>query len=835
MIEYRFFINNTVCHPIYKDDTQKNCDRESEQVFFRESLSNNFSLIREEYDWLDSQDFDTEFIFLIERSTDTGLNWSTYFTGSFYKTDCKWNSDDKKVEFKISVKDQYTEVLAGLDKEYNIIKLNPVLKSVYLHKRPLLQYYILGQSTITCFLSNLSWEQEVENVVSSHATLITHHFALSSQLQKSLVTRVGNATPNDLDGEWVNKFVFDLHTVCMWYSKDEKYKLVYTPTSWNDTDTVYKFEIFLTASNNLLFNLTARHSATIHPLNNTFTLNAAGSGATGTVTIYNSTIAVYSRYILDAETYFGNTTYAIKANDIVSDNKNYKYCIGYAIDLCKIYNGTQIEPSEYGLISESEYFKEPYEPLFNRKHFPLSKTTWTLSSYWFRFLDTDEHYELNGRKIYKLKDTFPISSVISVLLHEVAPSITHQATAEYSQFLYGATNPISGDCFELLLSPKSNITRGQYDTPAKKAIVTLGNILDGLYSMFKCKWYIDNNKLKIEHISYFKNGLSYSSEIEPQYDLAKMLNMKTKKNWGLNMNVWEYNKSEMPERIDFTWMEGTTKAFEGYPIEIVSKYISRGIIQTNNVPAYTSDIDYMLLNPNAISLDGFAILAAKKADLIITWPSYGDLHSSTDGPGYTEPKIRIKNEFTANISVLDVDIDIEFNADFLDLVFYDIDGVIIQSVLAEFLSGSPDGHYHRTYYNVLPPSSAHYIGFSSSSGGMTVVINSFTVPDYLEVPFVSKQIGNTKYIMQNGLLSWIKLHEYYHLHDLPAKIVKINTKEVNASSIQKGKVQKIQLPLVENIQAMALIKTNLGNGLIDKVSANMTSLMNEITLVYDTE
>ena len=57
-------------------------------------------------------------------------------------------------------------------------------------------------------------------------------------------------------------------------------------------------------------------------------------------------------------------------------------------------------------------------------------------------------------------------------------------------------------------------------------------------------------------------------------------------------------------------MDEVTEGFEGFPIEIKSKYVQRGKIENINISTFTSDVDYMLLNPSVISKDGFVVFAA---------------------------------------------------------------------------------------------------------------------------------------------------------------------------------------------------------------------------------
>jgi len=726
IIKYRFSINGISVHPIYKDDLTKTYEKESDQVFFRQSLSGAMSLINEDFDWIDSQPFNTEFILLTEKSDDNGLNWSGYVVSSFYKTDCKWDSDNKKVEIKVNVHDSYTNVLAGLDKEYNLIKLAPEIKPLTIQKRPLLQYYIPGQSSLTCFLSGMSWEQEVSNPVTDTNALANFSFSLSSHLQRSSISKSPQnpPTPTIDDQEFVNKFTFTRQNACEWTSQNGDYKLKYEPYFSDSNHTLYTFGLYLVSTNTKLFGCSG-DTIYANPIGTQFAMSAVGgSGATGQYLMQNFTVNVYSRYLLDVTSIAGQNTTPILADDIVPNNRNYKYMIGYAIDLCRISNEFQSEPTEYGYATEDEYFVRPYDSLFGRLYYPLAKSSWILSSYWFRFLDFDELLEEEGRKAYMLKDTFPIHSVISVLLNELAPDVLHEGTSEYSQFLYGETNPISNWPFRLFISPKSNVTKGEYDQPARKAPITLGQVLDMLSATLKCKWFIEDSKLKIEHISYFRNGNSYTEEQSCDYDLTELYNRKVKKNWNYKTSTWEFNKSEIPERIEFSWMDEVTDAFAGYPIDIISKYVTRGNVQSVTVTQFTPDIDYMLLNPESINNDGFALFAATE----------------------------------------------------------------------------------------VTPLSGQY-----------------------ELPFITKQVEEHKFIMQNGILSWIYLQPTFYMHDLPAKEVKVNKVNENAYGISRNKQQSISLPSNDDLDVMSLIKTDFGNGQIEKLQVNLSSRMNEITLVYDTE
>jgi hypothetical protein len=274
--------------------------------------------------------------------------------------------------------------------------------------------------------------------------------------------------------------------------------------------------------------------------------------------------------------------------------------------------------------------------------------------------------------------------------------------------------------FYLLLSPKSNILHGNYDQPAMKAITTLNTILKMLRDVYQCYWFVDNGRLKIEHITYFKNGGSYASP-EVGIDLTEVTNARNGMKWGFSTSSYEFDKSDMPERFQFHWMDDVTEAFDGYPIEILSKYTSPGRIEDVNVTGFTTDVDYMMLKPGAISQDGFALFAAV-----------------------------FKN-------------------------------------------------------------------------------------NRYELPIVERNIDGADLRLQNGYLSWVTLQPTYYIRNLPAKKVSINKNTYILEETSRKRKQKVKFPMLETIDTKKLVKTYLGNGQIEKISVNLSSRINEVTLKYDTE
>ena len=149
-------------YPIYKDDLAKDFEKESNQQFFRAKLSGKLTFERNDYTFIVSKAFDTQFVLEISISYNAGRAWTSYWRGTFWKTDCEFDNDTQTVIVQPTVIDQYSDVLAGIDKEYNLIDLLPEIVAVIADKRPMIQVYVPGQSVIGCFLSGMWWEQECE-------------------------------------------------------------------------------------------------------------------------------------------------------------------------------------------------------------------------------------------------------------------------------------------------------------------------------------------------------------------------------------------------------------------------------------------------------------------------------------------------------------------------------------------------------------------------------------------------------------------------------------------------------------------------------------------------
>ena len=246
---------------------------------------------------------------------------------------------------------------------------------------------------------------------------------------------------------------------------------------------------------------------------------------------------------------------------------------------------------------------------------PISRSSWANTSIWAIIPDNWSSFENQFRKQFTLKDAFSLADVITVLLHKIDPLVKFEATAEYSQFLYGGDTstpiiPFDGPRIGCspFIAPKSNILKGNYDQAAQKAEITFEQVMDMLRDCFRCYWYIDdNNRLRIEHISYFMKGLSYTSP-NLQFDLTKKYDKFNKKTVLYAQEATSYNKEDLNSRYEFSWMDDSTDIFEDMEIDVKSLYIQSDKTEEINSEVFSTDIDLMLYAPDKFSEYGFALM-----------------------------------------------------------------------------------------------------------------------------------------------------------------------------------------------------------------------------------
>ena len=90
------------------------------------------------------------------------------------------------------------------------------------------------------------------------------------------------------------------------------------------------------------------------------------------------------------------------------------------------------------------------------------------------------------------------------------------------------------------------------------------------------------------------------------------------------------------------------------------------------------------------------------------------------------------------------------------------------------------------------------------------------------------------YYIQNGMLSFSYLEKQYYKYDLPCWYYKIGDDGGSeyASGIKKSRHQEVTFPAIDDPDLYELIKTDMGEGQIEKISINLTSRKAKATLGY---
>ena len=797
--------------PVYRDDLAKDFELQTNQEFYRAKLSGKLTFVRDDYDFIANKSFDTQFGVKIYISYDAGITWTLYWSGNFWKTNCTFNADDKNVTLTPDVVDQYTDVLAGMEKEYNLIELAPEIVPVHLDKRPMIQVYVPGQTVIGCFLSGMWWEQECESITDENQLEQTYFFAKNKTLRVGDVSgTMSPQVPDVLTKTNPTAFADTLtgggFALSINYNQDDP------------ENAYWEFSLIQQSTGTTLWYYMTYAAIGWVPI--TVTLSpVSGTIATGSVTIYIHDIKVFARRICDVlESTTGLPTQPIPADDMVENNRNYTRVIPYEWPETIAFNTYLSEtPTQWGIYQPGKYYM-----MYTNVHagidksFPIARSAWGRISIWFAFPVFDYTNEKRWRKKYTLRDAYPLASVISVLLAQFAPGLTHAGTTDYSQFLYG-TNPLMGINQRVFITPKSNMISLGYDQPAQKAPVTLKRILDMLRDCFRCYWFVDEqNRFRIEHIEFFRRGGAYTGTPVVGRDLTTEQVTRNGKKWAFGASQFEFDKPEMAARYQFGWMDDVTELFDGNPIDIVSKYANPGNIEQIEVSQFTSDVDYILLNPGEISKDGFVLLSGIRENLVnletITERAFlntsGQVSGGDSGYCVTDYIPVSGGNITSNAYT-----QLSF---VLAYAVYDINKT--------FLRGSSN---NNTYVYRDGDAFVRFTFYGSTTA--YAYFDGYTL-SYLN-------IGNPydpKYSLQNGWVSFYFLQQYY-FWDMPARYFKYNGEQMAAQGIKKLKTQTLKFPAFNDPNTLQLIKTNLGNGTIQKMSVNLSSRNANTTLKYDTE
>lgn len=632
-------------HPVFGDDIKINISREENQIFKREKIEGTFKFVGNEFDLIYQCSIFTKFTLEIYRED--------VFVGSadFIRTDCEFNLDDKICSVKLTTKDIYEKILNGYENKYNLVKLAPQRESVTMTKRAVLQFYVRGEKVVTNVVGGVHYEQSCKEVYDAGKLRDTYHFGGYLPLSYISIKKVIDVTaPTGIFGRYfIDTSIASGRSIIYIHESNSRYRiqLTYLGTEW---------ALILTDSTSDK----SLASVTIPSMQSgsqdiTFE-KAGGSGGNYASGTFNSDGDLFCRVLLPK--HFDNSYERSMNDDITDYDRNYPYVGSVSLDKfapkMKMVVDKSNAPTEWGIDSNGQYFVYPTLTADQQKNgsspVPIGQSHWERMSSWLLSDDDVNNLVDDFDDTFVLKDSYPIWSAIAVLLKEIDNTITFEGTQDYSMFLYlsGTNMHIYSYDFPsyrnaLHITPISNIKKTFYEQAAQRGEISLKQILDMLRNVYNCYWFIDSDKrLRIEHIVYFKNGNSYTSEEPtPSIDVTIKKNLPTGESWGFAQNTVEYETGKCPARYEFKWGDKCTYPFVGEPIDVKDIYLDASRKESVGIENFLADIDYIVSNPSGVSDDLFAVFevnkSTKKVDIL-------DVRLND-----ASPKYKVQNPYLAMI------------------------------------------------------------------------------------------------------------------------------------------------------------------------------------------
>lgn len=712
-------------HPVFGDDIKINLDREENQIFRREKIEGTFQFFGADFELIYGCSIYTTFTLQIYRGN------ALVGSADFIRTDCEFNLDDGICQVKLTTKDIYEKFLNSYENKYNLVKLAPERDVVTLTKRTILQFYVRGENVVTNVIGGVHYEQSCQEVYEDSDLRDKYHFGgvlpLSyieiAEDNTELIAREFHGTyyiDNTYAGAQEIRYINASNPERLLFLKhlsDGRWLILAKYLN----DDVLKADGYINS---------------IQSGSQKFTLAQSGVGESTAEGTFHSDGDLYCRLLLPKQT-SGSFQRSVNA-DITEYDSNYPYVGGVSADAfaskIKVEVGKSTTPTEWGIDSSGAYFLYPTlnesQKTEGVSPIPIGQSHWERMSSWLLFddalSDLVDDYDLE----YTLKDAYPLWSAIKVLLNQIDPTLSFENNYNYSEFLFGAreySQHLLSYNFpayrsNIYITPITNVKKTFYEQAAQKGDISLKQILDMLRTFYQCYWWIDaDNRLRIEHIIYFKNGMTYESETPiATIDVTTKENLPTRESWGFGQNTLGFETGKCPARYEFAWGDECTYPFVGEPIDLIDKYLDSSKKESVSVTNFISDVDYIVTNGVDISNDIFAIFEADKN--------------------------------TGKVRIFDVRL------------------------------------------NDVSP----------------------------------------KYRLQNAFLSFLFAEQYFYPYDLSGWRAAAGNSSLKVFRTKEIVKQSLSCPLtLEEIRSIGVIRTEVGNGIIDKMSAEICTLYAKNTILYE--
>lgn len=153
----------------------------------------------------------------------------------------------------------------------------------------------------------------------------------------------------------------------------------------------------------------------------------------------------------------------------------------------------------------------------------------------------------------------------------------------------------------ITIAQKSDIISYNSSNPATKGVITFDKLEKIWLFMFNAYWFIDSqNRLRIEHISYFNRTVAYNANVSPHaiFNVAK--------------NKYNYDKTKMPKFEKFSMAEMMFTDFIGTSIYYDNLCVDQDSSSNTKERALdfiTTDLYALFIDPASANKIGFVLMA----------------------------------------------------------------------------------------------------------------------------------------------------------------------------------------------------------------------------------
>lgn len=526
----------------------------------------------------------------------------------FRKTDCDWDINHGVCDVTVDTYDEYDKIEANKDNEYNLVDLNIEKNRLYFYQYPVRQVYAADSSDIYLFAHQEPYNAQVTAVEDAEQLSQSMHFGNYARLAIRLTS--------DTHGSFMG----------MTYAT----RTIITPgVRWTFNISMQGINGYSEQTIALSYNGT-RLTGTLTIAGTTYSMTSVGGDfdtirreATLAFTVgqniyrFDSRItAVFSRLavpvvvagyeLVEGDVYKGQMVsgLGLTQTDVYSNLPN-----------IAISSNVSSTDTGYGKVEGTNYYYD--KPDTTNEWWPLYKDSWAdglslwVGTNWVTVLALRQY-----RKNVYISDFYTLGDAIKAVLNKIDSSIVFEADADHSQFLFGSSNPISGESQGTLhISQKSNILNLGYDYPAWQAPITWARIETLLNNAFNCYWdlYTDSNgdkNLRIEHYAFYANGGTYQPGVINTFNLNSKYNTANRMPYAFNTNRWQWDLDTQADRYEYGWMDTQSALFDGNAITIPEAYklFTEDKSEERKVDWFSSDVDFLVSVPSECSSDGFVLV-----------------------------------------------------------------------------------------------------------------------------------------------------------------------------------------------------------------------------------